>query len=853
MTENNTLPSQSSLNSNDLNDHVKFLIGENKKILQLGSESSKITTLFQNLNCDVITAETIDDFKKLNSNDDLKNKNFEVILIKDFLENQHNPELFLKDLKSSITENGLIICIVPNFTHGSVRLNLLNGDFQYTKSGILNKNTIRFFSLNEILILLNKSGFKITNLNRIKKNVMNSDDFSLNSDILPPDLITAILRDPESETYQYIFSASPSNEIKHEVDWICKYPKNYVLNDLSNRLTTIRKGYEQVQNIKLHNTSLQDHVSSLKLDNASLLDNILKSTNDNTSLKNHILTSTSENASLTNEKKYLEDYNTSLQDHVLKSTNDNTSLKNIILTSTNENASLTNANKYLEDHNTSLQDHVSSLKVEKTSLLDHILTLNNEKTTLQNYLSKSTNDNTSLKNDNASLTNENLSKDSTIKGLQHFIEVYQKIITDIHQSFVFRMLHKFDNTVGKIIPLRPKKYTKSVKQESTISELNITTKKTLESPLKKKDIICFPIINWDFRYQRPQHILTEFAKNGHRVFYFTVNLRPLKKSYELKTLANNIYQIELNSPNFFDIYKDKFNKSIIANLTNQIQILQKDLMLDAVSFVEFPTWGPLVIELRKQFGYPILFDCLDDFTGFGNVIKEREKEESILVSSSDLVLTTSSYLMKKVVNKTKNSLYLPNAGEFEHFNKIKSGLLEYKKPIIGYFGSISDWFDTDLIEHLATNRPQFTFVMIGHTFGADIRKLQELPNIHFLGERPYSELPKYLYDFDVCLIPFKMIPLIEATHPVKIYEYFGAGKPVVATNMPELTPMSDICYLAENKEDFLKKLDLAINEKDDTVVQKRIKFASKNTWEARFKTLYVKLKKLDSFDIENHS
>ena len=98
-----------------------------------------------------------------------------------------------------------------------------------------------------------------------------------------------------------------------------------------------------------------------------------------------------------------------------------------------------------------------------------------------------------------------------------------------------------------------------------------------------------------------------------------------------------------------------------------------------------------------------------------------------------------------------------------------------------------------------------------------------------------------------------MIPLIEATHPVKIYEYFAAGKPVVATNMPELTSMSDICYLAENKEDFLKKLDLAINEKDDAIVQKRMKFASENTWENRFKTLYAELKKMDSFDMENHS
>jgi O-antigen biosynthesis protein len=445
-------------------------------------------------------------------------------------------------------------------------------------------------------------------------------------------------------------------------------------------------------------------------------------------------------------------------------------------------------------------------------------------------------------------------KDSEINNLQNAVENYQKMITDIHQSFVFRMLHKYDQTIGKFIPLKPKKFAKSTQQESTIKELEINSEKTLNSSLDKKDIICFPIINWDFRFQRPQHILSEFAKKGHRIFYFTVNLRQLEKSFEIKNISENIFQIEISSTKFFDIYKDKFDKSLIQHFMEKFKEIQKVLKLDAISFVEFPTWSPLVLELKKQLDIPIIFDCLDEFTGFGNVIKEREKEELSLISSSDLVLATSSHLLRKVMKNTKNFLFLPNAGEFEHFNKTESTMLsEYKKPIIGYFGSISDWFDTDLLEYLASKRPQFTFVLIGHTFGSDIRKLQEFDNVSFLGERPYSELPKYLHDFDVCLIPFKLIPLIDSTHPVKIYEYFAAGKPVVATNMIELFPMSDMCYLAKEKEDFLEKLDLATTEKNENIIKKRIKFASENTWTHRFETLYEKLKKIDSFNIDHHS
>jgi len=248
-----------------------------------------------------------------------------------------------------------------------------------------------------------------------------------------------------------------------------------------------------------------------------------------------------------------------------------------------------------------------------------------------------------------------------------------------------------------------------------------------------------------------------------------------------------------------------------------------------------------------------LFDCLDEYTEFSNVIKERELEEKILLKNSDLITCSSLHLSEKIQKTTSNILYLPNAGEFNHFNKIPSQILlqNFKKPIIGYFGSIAEWFDNKLIEYVAKKRPDLTFIFIGHTFGSDIRRLNKLENVHFIGERPYSELPKYLHAFDVCLIPFKNVPLIAATHPVKIYEYLGAGKPVVTTNMKELRSMNDICYIAKDKEDFLEKIDRALDEKDKDIVQRRIDFASKNTWTHRINTLYTELEKNNSISLQH--
>jgi len=527
-------------------------------------------------------------------------------------------------------------------------------------------------------------------------------------------------------------------------------------------------------------------------------------------------------------------------------------------------SSLTTKESQISDLKSSLTDKESQLSDLKSSLTDRESQLSDLKSSLtdkDSQMKKAINDVSILQDEN--LKNQSLISDlqssltdkaSQFAMLQSSVESSQEQILDIHQSFVFRMLHKYDTTLGKFLPLRPKKYLPSSKRAS-IDQPSIVKKALTNIQLTKKDIICFPIINWDYRYQRPQHILEKFSDKGHRVFYLTVSLEPLDQAYHITELRDNIYQIELNSPKFFDIFKDKFNESLVSRIITSIKEIIKDLNLDAISFVEFPTWTPLVIELRKQFDYKIIFDCLDEFTGFSNVIKAREKEEKILLKNSDFVTCSSLYLSKKIQKLTSNLLYLPNAGEFNHFNKTPSELQlqKYKKPIIGYFGSIAEWFDNKLIEYVAKNRPELTFILIGHTFGSNIKKLMKLENVHFLGERPYSELPKYLHAFDVCLIPFRNVPLIEATHPVKIYEYMAAGKPVVATNMKELSPMKEICYISKNKEDFLKNLNRALDEKDKEIVQKRIDFASKNTWDHRINSLYSELEKIKLINLHHHN
>jgi GT2 family glycosyltransferase len=159
-------------------------------------------------------------------------------------------------------------------------------------------------------------------------------------------------------------------------------------------------------------------------------------------------------------------------------------------------------------------------------------------------------------------------------------------------------------------------------------------------------------------------------------------------------------------------------------------------------------------------------------------------------------------------------------------------------PIVGYFGAIADWFDVDLMTRLARERPHYQFVLLGGVFGVDVRGLDALPNVSLLGQQPYADMPEYLHHFDVCLIPFRINPITQATDPVKLYEYLAAGKPVVSVALPELEPCREHVYLAASADDFLAQVDAAVAERDPARAERRRQFAAANTWAARYETIH---------------
>lgn len=365
------------------------------------------------------------------------------------------------------------------------------------------------------------------------------------------------------------------------------------------------------------------------------------------------------------------------------------------------------------------------------------------------------------------------------------------------------------------------------------------------APLHKADIICFSIIDWEFRYQRPQQLMSQFAAHGHRVFYIRLDHFLSDASaprFQIKKLKENLYEIKLAALRHQWVNLEIVERANAESLLSSLAELRRAFHIDeAIGYVQIPSWAHVALSARERWGWRIIYDCMDewkDFPGLGQRVAEIEPQ---MVEGCDLLVVTAAALYEKWRSTRARSMLLArNAVDYdfyaEHYQQ-NSLLADATRPVIGYFGAIAGWFDVELMTEVARRRPHYTFVLLGGVFDVDVRELESLPNVRLLGQRPYEEMPQYLFHFDVCLIPFKVNSITEATDPVKLYEYLSAGKAVVSVALSELEPFRDYLYLAHDREDFLAQLDRAVVENDEEKVAARRRFAASNTWPQRYRSI----------------
>jgi glycosyltransferase involved in cell wall biosynthesis len=227
------------------------------------------------------------------------------------------------------------------------------------------------------------------------------------------------------------------------------------------------------------------------------------------------------------------------------------------------------------------------------------------------------------------------------------------------------------------------------------------------------------------------------------------------------------------------------------------------------------------------------------FRGHGEALAAMQRE---IAQKADLVLYTAPNLREYAAAAQPSRLhYLPNGVDFEHFSAAVAGtpadIAGIPRPMAIYVGSIDFWFDFELVNSIAAALPKVAFVIIG-PWRNSRDKLAARQNVHVLGPREYSDIPAYLKAAQVGIIPFNVrehATLVDAINPIKLYEYFAAGLPCVATEWQALRALNTPAVLARDCAAFVHAIRSLLESPPPR--EALLDFARHNDWNARFAEL----------------
>jgi teichuronic acid biosynthesis glycosyltransferase TuaH len=337
----------------------------------------------------------------------------------------------------------------------------------------------------------------------------------------------------------------------------------------------------------------------------------------------------------------------------------------------------------------------------------------------------------------------------------------------------------------------------------------------------KGAVIFLPSLGWEVvNTQRAHHLAREFARQGYVAIFDSSN------SYD------DVIGFKEVEPNLFLFRGDD---RVLAGIPDAI------------------LWG-FTYNFDRRDAYAVsartVYDWIDDFEvfNFDRQFLERNHERALCEAS--LVVSVARRLHDRAAAQREDAVYLPNGVDYDYFANEPEPLPDDAdidpswragQPLAGYYGAIAEWFDYDLLAAVARLRSDWNFLLIGPMYDNSLRdrgrSLLELPNIRWIGPRDYKDLPGYLRLFDVAMIPFVINDITLATSPLKLYEYFAAGKPVIATPMPECMAFSEV-HIARTAEEFSNALDAARAQGLDPRFRERMQsLGRENSWTARVQTV----------------
>jgi len=295
-------------------------------------------------------------------------------------------------------------------------------------------------------------------------------------------------------------------------------------------------------------------------------------------------------------------------------------------------------------------------------------------------------------------------------------------------------------------------------------------------------LICFSHLRWDFVFQRPQHLMSRFARDMTVIYWEEpIEIGPHETAYLEVREAENCPNVRIAAPHLPEGMPGDAREAVLERL------------LEAhVAAIRGPIvawyYTPMMVTFSRHLDVDLtVYDAMDELSKFKFAPVQLLALEQELIDRADIVFTGGSSLYEAKKDRHHNVHCFPSSVDRTHFIKARARQFEpadqedLPRPRLGFYGVIDERFDTELLDKVAEMRPDWSFVMLGPVVKISEDELPKRPNIHYLGGKGYNQLPAYLSGWDVALMPFAMNESTQFISPTKTPEYLAGGKPVVST------------------------------------------------------------------------
>jgi len=300
-------------------------------------------------------------------------------------------------------------------------------------------------------------------------------------------------------------------------------------------------------------------------------------------------------------------------------------------------------------------------------------------------------------------------------------------------------------------------------------------------------LLCFSHLRWNFVFQRPQHLMSRFAREMDVIFWEEpVEIAPNETAHLQVREAAEASNVRIVVPHLPQgIPEDAREAGLGRLLDAHIASLQGPLI----------TWyyTPMMLPFSRHVEADLtVFDAMDELSKFKFAPVKLLDLEQELIDKADIVFTGGSSLYEAKKDRHERVHCFPSSVDRCHFIKARARQFEpgdqedLNRPRLGFYGVIDERFDTELLDAVAAMRPHWSFVMVGPVVKISEEDLPKRPNIHYLGGKTYDQLPAYLSGWDVALMPFAMNESTQFISPTKTPEYLAGGRPVVSTPIKDV-------------------------------------------------------------------